>query len=676
MRTARLLPLLGLLALYDCGPIVAPASTIPTNACTGDSLCPSYCPPSPASCDVRCNGVACVSPPSTLPPFVLLVTVPEGSAFGDGQGLTYVLQNPDLLCAQDKSDCGQAATQCKMGQDGTNPCVQLLPASTLSGAYVVENVFGGVDFPGTDTSIPVRTTFIPKWPPCSTTACPTVQVVAASLNLPLPNVSAVATITLSGLPVVPKPTAMGTVDEPTVGPGGSSAVGWIANVPFNANLPFSIESNFYAVDPVSPWDQLVPPLTESSSTKAPIDDLAVVVSAPPETAITLKGVTDPEGWSVYWREVNPPQRIVSSQPTFTKLPSGDGFAALYTFESLTPTSGLDVVVTPPPNAATPQLVGGSSLLEVTGMNMDMTTTFGTISYPPLPDPVTVHGTVVDEGTHPIEASLHFVGTSLFGPPSASGACGPGLVASILAYDVFVPTTDVGTYSVTLPQGSYSVTIDPGFSADVAKTTIPSRQFVAKGCPSGGNLEGEDLMAENPVEVTGSAQIADGRPLVNAEVDFTPSGLLLQQKTPMGGLLATADWPRPVSVVTDAKGFFSADVDPNAFGLGTYDVTVRPLNGTSLPWVVLPGLAVQASSAKTTVTTLHVPAPAELGPLTIHDSQDDPVGLAVVQAYAFTACNPPSAGCLGPAVKIGEAITDGTTGTFSMLLAPSPLLPQQ
>src|SRR5580658_5320666 len=138
MRTARLLPLLGLLALYDCGPIVAPASTTPANACTGDSLCPSYCASSPASCEVRCNGVACVSPPSSLPAFVLLVTIPEGSAFGlySAQGLTYVLQNPDILCAQDTSDCGQAAMQCgKTSRDGNNPCLQLLAASTVSGAY-------------------------------------------------------------------------------------------------------------------------------------------------------------------------------------------------------------------------------------------------------------------------------------------------------------------------------------------------------------------------------------------------------------------------------------------------------------------------------------------------------------------------------------------------------------
>jgi hypothetical protein len=58
-------------------------------------------------------------------------------------------------------------------------------------------------------------------------------------------------------------------------------------------------------------------------------------------------------------------------------------------------------------------------------------------------------------------------------------------------------------------------------------------------------------------------------------------------------------------------------------------------------------------------------------LTIHDPHDRPVGLAVVQAYAFTACAT-SPSC--PAVKIGEAVTDSVTGTFTMLLAPSPLTP--
>jgi hypothetical protein len=143
----------------------------------------------------------------------------------------------------------------------------------------------------------------------------------------------------------------------------------------------------------------------------------------------------------------------------------------------------------------------------------------------------------------------------------------------------------------------------------------------------------------------------------------------------GQPFAAADWPRPVTVTTAANGTFSVNVDPCNFApLCSYDVTVRPVDGTGLPWIVFPDIQVSTTTPAPCLE-LSVPAPARLA-LTIHDPRNIPIADAVIRAYAFTACTPPSGQTtcappdLGPAIQIGEALTDGT-GAFEMYLTPVP-----
>jgi hypothetical protein len=159
--------------------------------------------------------------------------------------------------------------------------------------------------------------------------------------------------------------------------------------------------------------------------------------------------------------------------------------------------------------------------------------------------------------------------------------------------------------------------------------------------------------------------------------FAPSVVLL---TPPAArpTLAQVDWPRPFQVVTGDDGSFRASVDP-----GAYDITVRPVDGTRLPWIVSPAnLATggQVFSASTKTPTpiqlprFWIPAPSALD-VTLRDQLGNPVTEALVRAYLFTSCTIPmgDTSCNGFALQIGQAFTDGN-GSFEMFLTPVPFTP--
>jgi hypothetical protein len=666
-RCAFLLaPVLGLL---DCGSITIPVSTTPTNTCALGSSCAEYCSgmagcvASQLTCAPTLAGDACLSCPAvspacqgtTLPNFVLLVNVPEGAAFTSGRGMTFPLQTGDVNCAV-RGNCaetGGAAGSC-ITKDGTYDCLQLPKVSLVSGAYIVDGVLGKyVSPPETPTTIPALTTFIPMWPPCTQAdevkgACP-IASEAATLNLPLPNVAATTTADAMDT-TIQEYLNLGGI----VGPNSPVPIGWFGFLP---SLP---GSNFVAVQPLSPYDALVPPLTESTSPVAPVNlanPLSYEVIPPPtmpgslsyDGPITLTNVDATTGWTVYEEEVNPPQRIVSSISTIV-----DNQGTLISFAD-TPTN---LIVAPPSSRHMP------SLVQPVGVAISNQK----IPYPSVPSPVSVSGSVVDQDGHALQATLHLVGTGLLDIEPVTGECRPTF-ASALKYDVLISTNSDGLFQdLELPQGTYAVTIDPlvgGMgSTSAAKSTVPL-DVQSKQCPGGGTIRDQLLKASSLVSL-GNVQvaIADGRPLANAEVDFTPAGALLTSSM-TGEPLAVEDWPRPFTVTTDKSGSFSVALDP-----GPYDITVRPAAGTNLPWIVYP--AFQIMNPLQTLPKLVVPAPALLGPLTIHGPDDSPVADAVVRAFLFTSCPMGGAStCLGPAVQIGNALTD-SNGTFEMFLAPNPV----
>jgi hypothetical protein len=444
------------------------------------------------------------------------------------------------------------------------------------------------------------------------------------------------------------------VPPTAVGPGGGAPIAWASYLPPSPVSPTpsqSVLTYFSSVTPSPPYDRLIPPLIDSLVQESEAYPYEPVAPSPLPLKVT--GVPgDATGWTVYLREPNftpgltctsnLPGRIVSNKASIV-----DHSAMLYTF--VDDPSDDYVVISPPPGSAMP--LSFAQALASTAQG-----------YPKVSPPVTVSGTVLGGGTA-VPATLHFIGTALYAVDA--DPCSTKL-SLYLSYDVFVETSKdkPGAFQVSLPQGQYDVVIDPDPSSGLAKTIVENVTYPAT-CGGSTQIQNADFTLLDLVPVSGSVHIADHRPLATAQVVLTPSALFTAQLLSNDLGYGAADWPRPANTTTGADGSFTVQVDPD----GTYDVTVRPVDGTSLPWIVNPGGAPVITSA-ITIADLFVPAPTPLS-LTIHDFYEDPIAQAVVQAYAFTDCPTGSPQpCTGVALQIGEALTDAT-GTFEMVLTPVP-----
>jgi hypothetical protein len=401
---------------------------------------------------------------------------------------------------------------------------------------------------------------------------------------------------------------------------------------------------------VPAWDARIPPLSiiglaaTDSTTLFSQYPPPTVQSVPPPvaTAISVTGLPSAAGWTVYLEQAAAPAQIVSSR---SSIGDRDGAAVLFTVATQG-LAGLSIVVSPPPSSTgIPRL----TQTYVKGL--------GAYPYPRIPPPLTVTGNVVSTGGTPVSARLHFVGTDLY------ASDGDGCSAAFgLTYDAFASTLDAhGSYRVTLPQGSYTVTIDPtGFPSGSAKSIVRAQFPPVNACPAPGDLTGQLLTPLSPATATGSVQVSDGRPLAGATVNFAPAAFLLTDPSAP----AAVDWPRSFQVATDVHGKFSVQVDP-----GLYDVTVRPVDGTKFPWIVDTALDFPRP-LRAPPLTLSVPAPSLLS-LMIEDPTGNPLTQTIVRAYAFAPCTPAQTEqCNDVAVQIGEALTDAT-GTFEMFLTPTP-----
>jgi hypothetical protein len=658
------------LALLECGPVVVPASTTPVNDCATatataascNALCP---PPSPSAstscqCTATLGGNACLSD-VPFGEFVLVVDIPDGAESAPGAALT--LRSTDITCAKSSSSsCGVAGVSaCTPGTFSTKSCVQLPggPETTLGGAYIATAPFAsdvGLHFgpPSALTTLPVRATFIPQWTaPCEPAGCTPAVTPASAVNLPLPTLTATTfAATMSN--------AMNLfqVLSGSPGPSGSpSPIAWATTLP----------SGTYAesVAAVPPFDARIPPFStqiQISPASAQLTQIRLYeptsIQEPP-IRVTVAGLDPSSGWTVYLEQypalgfpigfgslqlaklADAPTPIVSSRSSIV-----EGSATLFTAQTQS-LKNLMIVVSPPPDS-----VGIPDLVQAYVSGLEA------YPYPPIPPPVKVSGTVVSPSGAPVSANLHFVATDLY-----KEGCG---IAEDLSYDVFAATTGASaTFSVALPQGHYSVTIDPTDPSSGMAKSIAQEQYPSAGaeCPATAEIH-RNLSATPLVPVTGNVAVLHGPPLANATVSFTPGALLLTEAAAPGA----EDWPRSFEFTTDSNGNFSAQIDP-----GLYDITVQPVEGSRFPWIVDTTLTFPPpNNAKP--LNLSVPAPALLS-LTILDSPPTPVQQALVRAYAFVPCTPAVATgmttepCNDVAVQIGEAVTDAN-GSFEMYLAPA------
>ena len=321
---------------------------------------------------------------------------------------------------------------------------------------------------------------------------------------------------------------------------------------------------------------------------------------------------------------------------------------------------LDLVVAPPTGAPIPAYIDPILAPELT-----------LAALPALPDPVTVSGTVVGPDFELIDADL-VIDSTAPDPTTGTGGiaicvdgdCKPpyGSTPRPLSYSTTTHAAG-GIYSVVLPPGEYNVFIvpGPGAAAGAATSVSPPLLGVQVALPT---AAAKTLVAAALATISGVAQLTDGRVLVGATVEAHAAAQLAATT------LAPQRWPRTASTVTDGSGAFALSVDP-----GTYDIVVRPADGTGFPWMTISDQSISAGQILSFTPFpapgphFTVPAPISISMTLKDQSEDLVVAGAVVRAFAPPPGAVPSVtGGPLPQVELGTWLTD-SNGSFSMFIAP-------
>jgi hypothetical protein len=262
--------------------------------------------------------------------------------------------------------------------------------------------------------------------------------------------------------------------------------------------------------------------------------------------------------------------------------------------------------------------------------------------------------MVTRNDRPIDAALVFEGLEFI---DASGQPIPGFEYVGTTGAAAVGSVSSG-YSIVLPRGKYRVDVLP------VDASIPTQIFGPVDVEAGSVTSIAQSFPLGPMAtIAGSAYVADGRPLVGASVVAIPTGCFELAAIADAGAWATpptaTEWclPRPAQTTTDNFGNFSLKIDPGDFAL-----SVRPNDGTRLPWVTQP-ISVSAAQATSPISFV-IPAPFSAGLQLV-----DPLGNRMVHAIVRAFAAPPTTSSTtsgGRAVELGEAITD-ENGNYEMYL---------
>jgi hypothetical protein len=620
-----------------CGPVAAPPpSPVAENSCPPDS-CAAYQQP-PNLEPATCNGAQCTSPLGGFD-FTLLVSFPATSFTDPGVTVAIPQFMTSYLSANQCGSCAGSANPCLAY------CASIQSAVKLEGSFSLQpaveacigaGVLGGV-------SLPVDVQFWPVWSSAAGSSIP--PVAASSVALPLlPVLGWADTAAPSGL-ILP-------------GPPGTPPTEWTALAG-----PGLYEEDLIPLDSAYPPERItgaisnVPQVTEQFG-QLSIDPGECPIpgaTTPTETTFTVtRGSGSLDGFSAYLRDATTLRRV-SSVATLPDAASTS--VIILTTGGVWPPApnplgavdALELVVAPPAGAPIP-----------TYIDTILATQLTLAAFPALPDPVTVSGTVVGPDLTAIDADLVIDST----PPTNGGGidicvdndCKPpyGTTPRPLTYSTTTHATG-GSYSVILPPGQYSVFIvpAPGVAAGAATSVDPPLLGVQVDLTT---AAAKTLVAAALATIRGVAQLGDGRALAGATVEAHAAAQLA------ASTLAPQRWPRTASTVTDGSGAFSLSVDP-----GTYDIVVRPADGTGFPWVTVSDQNV-APGQILSFTPFVVPAPISIA-MTLKDEQEQGLEGAVVRAFA----SPPDAGASVPGgpppeVELGTWLTD-SNGSFSMFIAP-------
>jgi hypothetical protein len=597
-----------------CGPVAGdPPSDVPLNACPANA-CDAYKPFQAGGASAQCKAGICQV--SAKLDFTLVVSLPESSYYAPGT--SFVLPAAHLF--------DHPSATCPAGQ-----CSQLPGLAILEGGYQIDPDVQNKQvhyYVGDGAFLPVSVTY--------RLLAGTPLVDATSLNIPI-DASGSSTISIVGVS----------------GPLGGPAVGYRAILP-----PGTYERT---VAPTPPFDGVFPPDVSVVDVQPGIagfdrDELSSVdqltaPSGPPQVTLRRDDGATLDAWTVRTRDTRSLRRLSNAivlGPSSLTQPSPAKYAVQLNMHhhQSDALSGIELVLDPPAGtAATPSLLFGflADLLNVP-------------SYPNLPAPATVRGFVASTISNaPVAADIELIATKIY--VSAGSNQNTNLAYTAHASADLTPDGSAARYSLVLPRGEYQVVVTPRDSA-YAKRVLPQPFIVdAINDPQ----DGKNLAVTRKRLVKGSALVSDGRPLAHAQVVATAAASsfspippnAMTTATPIAPSLA----PRAAQATVDATGAFQLELDP-----GSYDITIRPVQGSKLPWVVSPSRVI--ADADVTLDPLFVPAPVSAG-LTLLDpsSPPNPVVGAIVRAFAM-----PTGGTAF--VEIGRAMTDAK-GRYEMFLAGTP-----
>jgi hypothetical protein len=591
-RRPPVLLLLPLLVGAACGPVSPPAGPdVTMNSCP-DHPCSAY-DSQGATAPVCVSWGACLVTQATFASLVLAVQIPETSPSVPGQ--TYLVPfDASFLASQDLASPA-----------GVLQILAARPSDAQSVGWYLGN-------PGLDTALPIQATFRRHWPDdeCANDA--------ATLGLPV--------LPLQADSIVYRNVYPGPFEGPSLA--------------FQASMqPGCYERT---IMPEPPLDQAFPP--DVQLVHVPADTTSFVVplwpldttnyepdmsNIQPTFTISAPMGQTLDGYTAYLRDQTTLRRISSLRPL-----AGKSTTVLLSTDHHPPSSNPSIpgdalenaqlVIAPPAGSLVPTYVAtplGGQL--------------SAIENPPaLPPPVQLQGTVTSGGLSQ-GAHVAFEATAIVDSEGLNSTNWELTTEVTTALDA----SGDQAFSISLPPGQYRVTVRPTDASTGAEVTLFPVTVPQQASVTTMSFDLAPLRA-----VSGSVTLTDGRPLVGATVEVVP--------TQCASGMATTDWCMPRAAppaTTDPFGNFTMMLDD-----GTYQLSVRPADGTALPWVVQQLLV----TPSITQPTVSVPAPF-LARLSMTMGKTTQVANAMVRVFDTSKT---------PAAEVARGMTDDT-GHVDIYLAP-------
>jgi hypothetical protein len=592
------------LVAFACDPIVgSPPAAVPRNECPAH-FCEGY---TQEGTKPQCSAGRCEAGKPTYP-YLLVVDVPTTSFFGAGR--SFVLDSRAFVGAKGTPRCPSIS------------CIQLPALATVQTSLAVGKASAGL------------------------------------LGLPIPDAAQAPAAARATFVLLPP--GADAAEKRTAADIGIPAVDFVSDL---ASVPSGVPASFAEMAPgryeriVMPDDGLVPPVVSTlerlASEEIVIGSAGYTLDEPPvgktrrKAHVSRMGGRD--GFRVWLEDALTETRIstvhtLTSDP-ITSDPIDPPLDTVNQNDQNVLRANVNIVVGPPlGSVGIPTLKNG--ILQDFGFD---------ITFPALPPPASVRGTVVSASGAPVAGNVVLDSQEI-------ALVAPDKPVSFLRYRTTLQTDPRGAFATVLPPGSYAVTVLPSAARSLSR--------LRASITIAGDVTLAPLVVNELSQVSGRAVLTDGRPLSGAEVLALPS--VVQPDLP-DALKRQLPWlfPREARTVTATDGTFTIRAEE-----GTFDFVVIPQPGTGFGRTISPSRKVSPSSISTSqdagigdagvggndLGTLLVPAPLKLS-FTVLDPSFNPVPQAVVRALTLPTGHKEY-------VEIGSAMTS-SQGQFEMLLAPVP-----